>query len=260
MSNAILTAENYFSNENNLKYMGTSQFKSFKKCEAAALAELDVEYRKKSTTALLVGSYVDAHFEGTLDIFKAKHPEIIKRDGSLKAEYVQADYIINRIERDETFMHYMSGEKQKIFTGEICGVPVKIKVDSLLPDIIVDLKCMKDFDSIWDSETQTRKTFIEAWGYDIQGAIYQEIIRQNIGEKLPFAIAAVSKEIEPDIGLFGINQPDLDFALDIVKDDIERYQMIKIGLIEPTRCGFCDYCKHTKKLTGVIDYKEALFC
>ena len=61
----------------------------------------------------------DAHFEGSLDIFKAKHPEIIKKDGDLKAEYKQADYIIQRIERDEVFMKYMAGEKQVIMTGEL---------------------------------------------------------------------------------------------------------------------------------------------
>ena len=35
-----LTSENYFSPENELFYMGSSQFKNFQKCEAAALAEL----------------------------------------------------------------------------------------------------------------------------------------------------------------------------------------------------------------------------
>lgn len=136
-----ITQTDYFSPENNLKYMGVSQFKSFEKCEAAALAELHGEYAPEKTTALLVGSYVDAHFEGTLDIFKAKNPEIFKRDGTLKAEYNQADYIINRIERDSFFMKAMDGEKQKIMVGEIEGVPVKIKIHSYREHkTIVDLK------------------------------------------------------------------------------------------------------------------------
>ena len=108
----MITAENYFSPENEKKYMGSSQFKNFMKCEAAALAEINGEYERKKTTALLTGSYVDSHFEKTLDIFKAQHPELFKRDGTLKAEYIKAEDIINRIERDEMFMRYMSGEKQ----------------------------------------------------------------------------------------------------------------------------------------------------
>ena len=101
-----LTAENYFSAEASMKYMGSSQFKSFLKCEAAALAELRGEYERPVTDALLIGSYVDAHFEGTLDIFKAKHPEIFTQKGELKAQYKHAEYMIQRAERDDTFMRH----------------------------------------------------------------------------------------------------------------------------------------------------------
>lgn len=69
-----LTAENYFSPENSMKYLGSSQFKSFMRCEAAALAELRGEYQREVSDALLIGSYVDAHYDGTLDIFRAQHP------------------------------------------------------------------------------------------------------------------------------------------------------------------------------------------
>jgi len=51
-----LTSENYFSPENELFFMGSSQFKNFQKCEAAALAELRGEYKCETTDALLVGS------------------------------------------------------------------------------------------------------------------------------------------------------------------------------------------------------------
>ena len=145
-----LNNNNYFSPENNIKYMGASQFKNFEKCEAAAMAEITEEYVPEKTTALLVGSYVDAHFEGSLEIFKAKNPEIFKKDGNLKADYKQADYIINRIERDSFFMKAMDGEKQKIMVGEIEGVPVKIKIDSYREHkTIVDLKVIKDFSPIY---------------------------------------------------------------------------------------------------------------
>ena len=145
-----ITQTDYYSHENSLKYMGATQFKNFEKCEAAAMAEINEEYAHKKTTALLVGSYVDAHFEGTLDIFKAKNPEIFKKDGDLKADYKQADYIINRIERDSFFMKAMDGEKQRIMVGEIEGIPVKIKIDSYREHkTIVDLKVIKDFSPIY---------------------------------------------------------------------------------------------------------------
>ena len=40
MSLPVVTAENYYSPEMNMAYMGSTQFKAFEKCEAAALAEL----------------------------------------------------------------------------------------------------------------------------------------------------------------------------------------------------------------------------
>ena len=53
-----LTDDNYYSAEANWDYMSASQFKSFRKCEAAAMAELRGEWGRKESSALLVGSYV----------------------------------------------------------------------------------------------------------------------------------------------------------------------------------------------------------
>lgn len=250
-----LTQRNYFSKKANLEYMSVSQFKSFEKCQAAALAEIKGKYKREQTTALLVGSYVDAYFEGTLDQFKKQNPDIFKRDGTLKAEYIQADAIIERIKRDKLFMKHMSGEKQVIMTGEICGVPVKIKVDSLHPDKIDDLKIVKDFEPIYHVEKGLLPWF-EYWGYDMQGAVYQEIVKQNTGKTLPFFLAAATKEKITVIDVLHINQKSLDFAFDHFKANVELYDAIKKGIIEPERCGKCEYCKSTKKLTEPTDSEE----
>ena len=104
-----LTQRNYFSKKSNLEYMSVSQWKAMYKCPASALAEIKGKYKRETTSALLVGSYVDSYFENTLDKFKKDNPEIFKKDGSLKAEYIQAETIIQRIEKDKLFMEYMSG-------------------------------------------------------------------------------------------------------------------------------------------------------
>jgi len=132
MSLPVVTAENYYSPEMNMAYMGSTQFKAFEKCEAAALAELKGEYHPPSSTALLVGGYIDAWFSGELPLYQAQHPEIFKRDGTLKAEYLRATEVVVRMQSDELYMLLMSGKKQVIRTGEIAGVPFKIKIDSLL--------------------------------------------------------------------------------------------------------------------------------
>lgn len=252
----MINASNYFSRENTLNYMSVSQFKSFEKCEFSALEEVNGRYSRVESTALLVGSYVDAYYEGTIDLFVANHPEIRKKDGTLKADYVQAELIIERLKRDEMFSRYMSGEKQAVFTGEIEGVPVKVKVDSYHPGkAIVDLKVMRDFKPIY-VPAQGRLNFIEAWRYDLQGAVYQEIVLQNTGAKLPFYIAAATKEPTPDLEIFEIPQEVLDVQLDLFRANVRRYQLIKEGLIEPIRCGRCECCKESKVLNKITSWEE----
>lgn len=252
----MLNEGNYFSKENQLKYMGASQFKSFMECEAATIAELNGEYEREKTPALLFGSYVDAWFEGSLDKFKIENPELFaskgKSKGELKSEFRHADYIIERIKRDELFMKYMSGEKQVIKTGEIAGVPFKIKMDSYHPNkCIVDLKVMKDFELIWNEEKHTKEHFIDAWGYGLQAAIYTEIE----GNNLPFFIVAATKEKEPDMCIYYI--PEEVIAENILKvEEMAKYfNDLKYGIGTPQRCEKCDYCKRTKKLTEIIDYR-----
>ena len=244
-----LNAENYYSREANLEYMSVSQFKAFDACPAAAMAELRGEYQRPTSTALLVGSYVDAFFEGTLEDFKARNAAaILKRDGNLKADYVQAETMIDRAYKDALFMEYMSGEKQVIMTGEIMGVKVKIKIDSYhAGKMIVDLKTVRDFDRV--STPNGRKHFIDAWGYDLQGAVYQEIVRQNTGDKLPFYIAAITKETVPDLDVIQISQAVLDRAYEHFTKFVTYYDGVKRGVFEEDHCGVCNYCKSTKKLT-----------
>ncbi len=255
----ILTAENYFSPEANRHYMGSSQFKSFMNCEAAAMAELKREYERPMTTALLIGTYIDAHYEGTLDIFRAKHPEIFTKSGELKAEYRHAEKIIARLERDRLFSSYMAGEKQVIMTGEIAGVPYKIKIDSYHPGkAIVDLKIIKDFDTIYNRKVGGRQHFIDFWRYDIQGAIYQEVVRQNTGLQLPFYIAAGTKQEEPDLNIFWVPQNKLDEALDIVTHLSQRFCKIKWNMLIPQSCEECAYCRFKKELTEIINYQDEI--
>ena len=262
----MLTNENYFSPENQRKYLGVSQYKSIigtmgkLGCEAQGMALLDGSWwMDDKSTALLVGSYVDAHFEGTLDIFRAKNPEIFKKNGELKADYTKADEIINRIERDPLFMQYMSGEKQTIMTTEMFGSPWKIKIDSYIKDkAIVDLKIMKSIKEHFWTKDFGYMDFIQWWGYDIQGAVYQEVVYRNTGKRLPFFIAVASKEKETDIELIWVPDDHLKEKLIEVEHNTPKIMMLKNKEVEPIRCELCDYCKHTKVLTKPIHFSELL--
>lgn len=261
----ILTPESYYSPESNRVYMSASQYKAFmgsmgrEACPAQAAASLAGEWQEEPSTAMMVGSYVDAHFEGALPIFKGQHPEIFTKSGDLKSEYRHAEVMIQRAERDEYFMKFLTGQKQAIMTGEIGGIPWKARIDCLIPGTcIVDLKTVRSIQELSYKRGIGYMTFIDEWGYDIQGAIYQEIVRQNTGEKLPFFIAAISKDKVPDIEILYVDDEQMKGALDRVIANVPQIIAWKAGAEQPPRCEKCDYCKHTKILTKPKHYKELL--
>lgn len=254
-----LSATNYYSQDANLEYMSVSQFKDFagtygkRGCEFTALKKLTGEWNPDKTTALLVGSYVDSYFEGTLEEFKKENPEIFTKTGGLRAEYKKAEEIIKRIEMDPFFMQCMSGQKQVIMTGELFGCKWKIKMDSYIPDkVIVDLKVMASITKHEWVRDVGPMDFIRYWGYDIQGAVYQEIVYQNTGKRLPFYIAAATKEAETNIEVIHVTNNFLKDALSQVEAAMPRILRIKAGEEKPDRCEACDCCRHTKVLTGPI--------
>ena len=253
-----LTQKNYFSKKANKEYMSCSQVKAFRRCEASALAEIEGKYQRKNTIALLVGGFVDSYFESEKAYAKYINDhsaELFTKKGEFIAEIKQAFKIIERIQEDALTMKYLDGKKQVIMTGEICGVPFKVKTDVLHEDKIVDQKIMKDFNKIYVDDRGYVPWF-DAWEYDLQGAIYQEIVRQNTGKKLPFYLQAATKEVIPDIDIVHISQDYLDFEMSKLQDEVERYDAIKKHIIEPERCEHCEYCKATKVLTEPTEAEE----
>lgn len=252
-----LYEKNYYSKQSDIAYMSYSQFKQFEQCEAAACAQIAGAEVREPTTAMLVGSYVDAWFDGALNEFQESHPQIFKRDGTLKSDFEIAEKAIERVQRDPMFMKYMGGEKQVIMTGEIAGIPYKIKMDSYHPGkAIVDLKYMRSVSPVWDDAQKCRVPFVEAYGYDLQAAIYREIVRQNTGDILPYFLAVVTKEEEPDIFLLSIPPEVLDDKVAYVSERSPHYAEVKAGSIPPKRCGRCSYCRKTKQITEIIDYRD----
>lgn len=251
----VLTEMNYYDKEVGRMWFSVSQFKVFRECEAAAMAELNGEYKPDRGRALLLGSYVDEMLTGTPESQTAfileNENELFKKNGDPYADVLQAMEAVDRVKAQPLMMKYLDGEHQRIMTGEIEGVLFKIKMDSYRPgEFIADLKYMASLRSpnLFDS-------IISYWGYDLQAAAYQEIVRQNTGDKLPFIFVMATKEKPAHLAVGQINQANIDKAYDILRKNIVRFQKIKTGEIPPERCeGYeCDYCTATKVLTEVID-------
>lgn len=250
---ADLTEANYYQDKS---FFSVSLFKSFQKCPARAMAIIKGEYEPpKKSKALLLGSFVDEALTGTEEsmrkFLQENEREIFKKGGGKYAEFVQAEETIERIRQQPLMMKYLSGEHQRIMTGEIEGVPFKIKMDSYQPgEFIADLKYMSSLRS-----PNLFEPMIKYWGYDIQAACYQEIVRQNTGEILPFLFIVATKETPAHLEVGQINQYNMDDALEVVRKNIKRFAAIKRGEIEPERCEDynCEYCTSTKILTEPID-------
>ncbi len=258
-----LTALNYYSQEVNKEYLSVSQYKNFigslgrNGCEYKALEELYGRWRSKKSTAMMVGQFVDSYFEGSLSCFKKENPDMFTQKGELKAPFKKAEEIISRIERDSYFMKYMSGQKQVIMSGELFGAKWKIKIDSYIPDVaIVDLKVMESITDLKWVKDFGYTDFVRYWNYDIQGAVYQEIVKQNTGKKLPFYIAAASKQDEPDIRIIHVTDNYLQEALNMVEANLPRVLRVKSGEETPDRCELCDCCRHNRILKKPISIAD----
>ena len=252
-----LTEENYHSNEANRAYWSVSQFKSFLTCQDRAVGELIGVYHRPETEALLVGNYVDAHFSGTGKEFLDEHPELVNsRTGEMKAFVKKALKGIDRAEYEPMFMEFMDGEKQVILTGKLFEKDWKVKVDVLHTDKIVDLKYMKDTKPMFVAGE--RKTFIDAWGYDLQGYVYQQIVEQATGKHLPFYLAVITKEEHPEVDIIHIPDWKLNSAGELIKHYLPEFEKVKNLEVLPSACGECDWCRDTKTIEKVTEYEELL--
>ncbi|MGM9923368.1 MAG: PD-(D/E)XK nuclease-like domain-containing protein [Bacillus sp. (in: firmicutes)] len=259
-----LTKDNYYTREADLHYMSVSQYKSFLKCEAATMAKLRGEYEQPKSDALLFGSYVHSWLEGDLDNFKANNPELFSSRGSskgeLKAQYSLADKMIAALKSDPMCMFALDGEKEVIMTGELFGAPWKIRMDVYNPQNgrFADLKTVKGIhERYWHNGAYT--SFMEAFGYIIQLAVYSEIENQNRGgDWLESYIVAVSKQDPPDKAIIVVDQERLIIELGEVEKNMERIIQVKSGLITPNACSTCDYCRRNKQIKSVTHYLELI--
>ena len=129
----------------------------------------------------------------------------------------------------------------------------KIKIDSLLPDKIVDLKCMRSLEPVMGV------SFIRHWKYDLQLAIYQEIYYLATGKRLETFIAACTKETVPNLEIIRIPQWRLDECLEETRKQMPHILAVKNKNYPACRCGVCEYCRRTKKLTEPIDFEDVGF-
>ncbi|MCR6096906.1 PD-(D/E)XK nuclease-like domain-containing protein [Salipaludibacillus agaradhaerens] len=244
--------------------MSVSQFKSFIACEARTMYELKGQYKAPDSQALIVGSYVHSAFESPeafAEVEEKYSDTIYKKRGGKYADFEQADRMIETIKNDRLAMIALDGEPEQMYTGNLYGIDWKIKVDSINHGKrrFSDLKTTQDLHKrYWSDKYGKFTSFVEAWDYVFQMAIYREIIKQNTGEYYTPYIVAVTKENPPNKSVLEFDPSRFDFELEYAEFKIERIKSVKSEGEKPERCEKCDFCRRTKQLSNVIEIGDLI--
>ncbi len=254
-----LNKHNYHSREANQQYMSVSQFKRFVECEARTMAVLNGEYEEPTTNALLVGSYTHSAFESDEEFnsfVEENNGAIFKKNGGKYSDFETADRMIETLKSDPFAMFALEGEKEVIYTAELFGSPWKIKVDSANHDRLSfsDIKTTQDlYKRYWSVKYDGWVSFIEAWDYVLQMAIYRRVIQENTEHTYKPYIVAVTKENPPNKAVVHFDESRFDFEYEYTEMKMNRIMKVKSGEEQPVRCGKCVYCRKTKQLQGTIE-------
>lgn len=257
-----LTHDNYFSPEADREYFSVSQFKAFRECEAKTMAKLNGSWTDGNNDAFTLGSYVHLWSEGgNLGEFRAQHPEMFKKDGSLLKKFEVVDKMIQTLANDPLVEKVREGQKEVIMTGELFGTLWKIMIDIYNPSkgVFVDLKTTREISKkYWNEELRVKQNFIEYYDYLLQMSVYAEIERQNRGgeDYLQPHIIAVSKEEIPDKAIVLMGTEYIGDKLLEVETLLPRFIKVKNGEEKPIGCGHCDYCRSIKKIDRILHYTE----
>lgn len=271
-----LTQENYYQDTSRLSY---SRYKRYKQCQAKAYAiDNGIWVEERDETPLLLGNYVHSYFESSEahEKFMAENGNKLlakagKNKGNLKSDFVIGDKMIESLKDDDGFNRLYHGypsdkvEKEMIVYGEIEGVPVKGKLDSvnLSRGYFVDLKTMKSiYVEEWNAELRKRVPAavnnILNFGYHGQLGLYRELLKQMTGQEFRPLIVAVSKENVPDKDILKIDEEWLEDGLDNLKAEIVEVWNVIQGKQKTKSCGHCDFCRSKKKLNAVISLNDLI--
>jgi hypothetical protein len=231
-----------------------------------AMAKIKGEFVEPPADALLLGNYVHAWMDNELEQFKADNPQLFSSKGptkgQLKSTFSIGNDMIDTLKNDPFCMYALEGDKEVIFTAEFAGAPWKIKIDAYRPEKqrFSDLKTVKSIrDKYWKPGIGWC-SFVEAYEYLRQFAIYGEIERLAVGRDVPLDpfIVAVSKEDPPDKEVINIDQNIMLYELELVAENMPRIIEVKSGKAEPKRCEKCKHCRQTKQIKRVVHYTDLI--
>lgn len=246
--------EEYYSQDNYYKRMHASTFKSMMfNGESETLAAMRGEYDMfPDKKALLVGNFLHSHFESpeAHAKFVEEHADEIlaktgKNKGKLKSDYVLAEKMIERIEKDPILMELLNAApvREEVIQGNIFGVDWEGKLDAVNWEMgyFVDFKTVRTLKKShgglagaeWVDAYGSYQDFFIGRGYHIQMAAYREMLRQMTGKDFEVYVIAVTKEDEPLAKLYKVSENTLDFGMSEIEKNQDHIVKLINGEVRP---------------------------
>lgn len=188
-----------------------------------------------------------------------------KNKGNLKADFVVGEKMINALKDDDNFNRLYHGypsddvKKEMIVIGEIEGVPIKGKLDSinLSRGYFVDLKTMRSiYNEEWNAELRKKVPAavnnILNFGYNGQLALYRELLKQMTDQEFRPLIVAVSKENVPDKEFIKVDENWLEEGLDYIKDNVKEVWDVIQGKQKPKNAVIATIAKLKRNFLNLL--------
>lgn len=250
-----VTHSNYHSLPVKAEYMSHSQWRGWLECAAAQKAALAGKYQRKTTEALLVGSYVDAALT-TPELFQAwkdeHRDEIMMKSGKEMMKcFRDADVFIDRVQSDPVFKQIQTNAKsQVVLHGTIAGVQWLFMADWIMTSkgsvAILDLKTTKSFESEWctSMSKNIKAEWYEAAGYWRQLSVGRHLYNQSEKVTPSAGIVAVAKQDPPALGVW-VFEDEERFNSEIrrIEELTPMVMSWKSGEVEAPGCGECAWCR-----------------
>lgn len=251
-----IDANNYHSSTG---YLSNSFLSAFNKCQFGALIDSVKAKDEEFNETFATGHLVEAYLFGVEDECLARYgSDALLKSGDQKAWAKKAKELASSIMRHKNIMKLLTSDTAKyheVITFELYGLPFKSEIDclDLSKHAEIDIKTTASDFVKKEYNPKTRKydlTFIDAFNYHRQRALYQFAIYSKFEVKVLPRILAVSKATQ-SVKLFQFDdQNRLDFELAQIEITCEVFKKVLNGQ-EPNRCGICETCVEHE----IIDYE-----
>jgi len=254
-----LNEEDYHSSTG---FLSNSFIGDFTKCEYSAITKYAIKEESAFNPNFATGHLVEAEIfegeEGRTKMLERYKDNVFGKTGKPYKWTGDSRELAQSVTRHKKLVDLFRSEGSiyhKVITFELHGFKWRGEIDylNLNKNTEVDLKTTKDiFGKTWNEDTRRKETFIDAWNYHRQRALYQEGIKQEYDQLVQPRILAVCKKSKA-VRMFKFNDQDrLIHELKILMSVTDRIKQVIDGEEVPQQCQVCPLCVESENVNKEI--------